>query len=250
MNQKNAIVLCSGGIDSITTTYYVKKKLNYKKIILLFFDYGQRAVKEERKAVKNYSKKIKTEFIEIKLNFFKNINSLLLNKNKKVKKITKKNLKNTKKESKKWYVPCRNIVFLTIALSIAEGKYINKKEINDIFVGFKQEGNEGYLDTTPQFVKIMNLLGKNSCSGKFKIRAPLINKDKEDIINLGLKLGIDFENTISCYSPINKIHCGNCLACTLRKEGFRWSGKKDLTKYNSKIIQSDKNINHIKEIYK
>ena len=58
---KNAIILCSGGIDSVTTAYYVRKKLGYKKITILFFNYNQRTMKQERNASKKCAKNIKLE---------------------------------------------------------------------------------------------------------------------------------------------------------------------------------------------
>jgi len=225
---KSAIVLCSGGLDSVTTAYYVKNKLNYNKIMILFFDYGQKSLNQERRFSKECAKSIKAEFIEIKLKQLENISGSLINRPGKMGKID--NLNNTKKESDKFYVPCRNTLFLVNALAFAEARYVNNKEINEIFVGFKCEGKESYPDTTIKFVKEMNNLTKISCNYPFKIIAPLIEKDKEDIILLGEKIGVNFEKTFSCYVSKNK-HCGVCLSCKLRKAGFYWAGVKDPTRY-------------------
>ena len=108
--------------------------------------------------------------------------------------------------------------FLAYAIALAESLFIKEKKIYYIFVGFKNEGKESYPDTTSKFVKEMNDLIKISSNFKGKIIAPLINKDKEDIILLGKKLGVNFKKTHSCY--IKNKHCGKCLACMLRKEGF------------------------------
>src|SRR4030042_3624528 len=108
---KNAIVLCSGGLDSSVTAYFVKKKLNYKKMIVLFFDYSQRPLKQERKASKNVAKKFGAGVIKISLPELAEISTSLINKSKKARKIKRKELKDTKGESNKYYVPCRNIVF-------------------------------------------------------------------------------------------------------------------------------------------
>jgi len=235
---KNAIVLCSGGLDSVVTANYLKKSIGYNNIKMLFFDYGQKTLLQERKASKYCANKINAKFIEIKLKWLSEISNSLINKSEKVKakKLSRKDLKDTKEESDKYYVPCRNTIFLVNALALAESLYIKsgKKEINDIFVGFKCEGKESYPDTTQEFVDEINRLSKISCNKPFKILAPLINKDKEDIVLLGKKLNVKMEKTWSCYigSKSGK-QCGRCLACMLRKEGFHWADVKDKTKYES-----------------
>jgi len=234
---KNAIVLCSGGLDSSVTAYYVKKKLNYKKMIVLFFDYKQRTLKQERKASKNVAKNLGAEFIEISLPELAGISTSLINKNTAARKIKRKELKNAEKESNKYYVPCRNIVFLTYALALAESLQIRGEGIFDIFTGFKCEGREAYPDTTPEFVKEINKLKNIATGTKGKIIAPLIKKDKEDIVELGEKLGVKMEETYSCYigTKNKREHCGTCLSCRLRQEAFYWANIKDKTKYKEKM---------------
>lgn len=123
-------------------------------------------------------------------------------------------------------------MFLSYTLALVESNYVKERKNCDIFVGFKCEGNESYPDTTKEFVNRLNKLSEKGCSGHFKIIAPLIKKDKEDIIILGKKLGVDFRETFSCYiSSKKKKHCGKCLSCALRKSGFYWAGEKDPTNY-------------------
>lgn len=228
---KSAIILCSGGIDSVTTAYYVKKKLKYRRITILFFDYGQKSLKIERKCAKNCASNLGAKFIEIKLKWLGKISSSLMNKSGKINKI--KNLKNTKKESERFYVPCRNTLFLAYTLALADSIFIKNGRKNDIFIGFKCEGKESYPDTTPEYLREINRLAAIGCSSNFKILAPLIKRDKEDIILLGKKFGIDFKDTFSCYSPIKGKHCGFCLACQLRKAGFYWAGEMDNAEYQN-----------------
>lgn len=218
---KSAIVLCSGGLDSVVTAHYVKKKLDYDKLVILFFDYRQRALKAERRCAKKCAGDLNCEFVEIELKWLGEISNSLINKAGDVKEVKKEELKDTKEESERYYVPCRNLIFLSYSLALAESK-----EKCDIFVGFKNEGKEHYPDTTPEFVRKMNLL----CGKGVKIIAPLIKKDKEDIILSGKKLGVGFGDTFSCYIGPEK-HCGVCLACKLRKQGFYWAGVKDETEY-------------------
>lgn len=250
MRNKNALILCSGGLDSSVAGYYAKKKLKYNNLIILFFDYGQRTLEDEKKAAKNVARKLRAEFIEINLHFLKKISTSLINKDKKVRKIKRKELKNTKKESEKYYVPARNTIFLIYALALAESLQIKNKNKNekiyDIFTGFKSEGKEAYPDTTPEFVNEMNKLRKISTNARGKIIAPLIKLDKDEIIQLGKKLGVRFEDTFSCYIGTRKEknggkkkeknkHCGCCLSCRLRQEAFYWANMKDPTRYKEKM---------------
>lgn len=230
-HSKNAIVVCSGGLDSTVTAYYVRRKLGYDNLIILFFDYEQRTLKQEKKCAQICAQELKAKFKEIKLPELAKISTSMLNNNKKANKISKEQLKNTKEESNNWYVPCRNSVFLIYALAIAEAEYIKNKKIFDIFTGFKNEGKEAYPDTTPEFVKAINKFGRISTQRSFKIIAPLIKKDKEDIIKLGEKIGVDFKKTYTCYAGAGRKHCGACLSCKLRQQGFYWAGIEDLTEY-------------------
>lgn len=227
---KNAIILCSGGLDSVTTAFYAKKRLKYDRMKILFFDYGQRNLKAEKRCVKKHAKNLKADFIETKLHELRTISTSLLNSKKRYKKIGRKDLKDSKKESDKWYVPCRNLVFLSNTLALAESLQIKEKRKYDIFVGFKNEGEENYPDTSQIFLDLLNKISNKSTLGKFKIKAPFIKKDKEGIILLGEKFGIDFRETFSCYTSAGK-HCGICLSCALRKEGFYWANVKDPTNY-------------------
>jgi 7-cyano-7-deazaguanine synthase len=229
-----AIVLCSGGLDSSVTAYYVRKKLRYGKLIILFFDYGQRTLKQERRASKKIASKLGGELREIRLEELAKISTSLINRKDRANKITRKQLKDSQKESLKYYVPCRNTVFLVYAMALAESLQIEKKEIWDIFTGFKSEGREAYPDTTESFVREMNKLKEVSSNIKGKIITPLIKMDKEDIIQLGEKLGVRLEETYSCYID-NEKHCGTCLACRLRQEGFYWANVKDKTKYRERM---------------
>ncbi len=230
---KNVIILCSGGIDSVTTAYYARNKLNYDKIILLFFDYGQKSINIERRCAKNTAKKLGAKFREIKIAELGELSTSLINKKGKVKNLELNDLKDTRKEGAKWYVPFRNAVFLVYALAFAESIFVRDGENYDLFVGFKSDMGEGYPDTSLKFLNDIERIGKYSKANGFRIKAPFIDKEKEDIISLGNKLGIDFKESFSCYVG-RKMHCGTCLACRLRQEGFYWANIKDPTEYKEK----------------
>lgn len=231
LKKKHAIILCSGGLDSVTTAHYVNKKLNYKLITILFFNYGQKSIKEERKSAKLCAKDLNAIFMEISLPELKKISTSLINIHGKINSLSFKDLKNTKKESKKWYVPARNLIFISYALSLSDSIFIENNEKCSIFLGFKCEGKDSYPDTTKHFIQLMNKLSKSSTASRPLILSPLIEKDKEDIIKLAYSLNVSLNKTFSCYSPKNRKHCGFCLACKLRQAGFYWSGIKDNTEY-------------------
>ncbi len=223
--KKHAYLLCSGGLDSVVASYLVSSWKKHCKFTVLFFNYGQNSLNEERKASERCAKAIHARFVETKLPELKGIA-------KGKKQITiSKSLKDTKKESESWYVPCRNTIFLAYALAMAEKEFIDDNVITDIFVGFKSEGKEPFPDATQSFLDKLNALSKESCAYPFVVSAPLINKDKEEIVLLGQKLNVELEKTFSCYSSKNGRHCGVCLACRLRKAGFYWAGIKDETDY-------------------
>jgi 7-cyano-7-deazaguanine synthase len=222
---KNAIILCSGGLDSVTCAFYVKYNLNFNNLSVFFFNYGQRNLRKERTYSKLCSKKIGADFKEIKLDWLGKMSNSLLNNNKNPKHINGQDLKNTSKESDLWYVPCRNLIFISCALAYAENNN------SSIFLGFKNDGKETFPDASLEFLNEMNKISKVSVKNSPKIIAPFIDKDKEEIIKIGNELGVDYSKTYSCYVG-GKFHCGKCLACRLRKAGFYWSGLDDPTNYH------------------
>jgi len=222
---KKAIILCSGGLDSVTTAYHVKKELDYDELFILFFNYAQKGLEMERESSKKCASDLNGEFMEINLEWLGKISDSLINKEGEIKRLVKDDLKNTQEYAKVWYVPNRNSIFLNCAIALADSL-----GGGDLFVGFKSEGGENYPDTTPGFIEEINKISERVSSNKIKIIAPLIEKDKEDIVKMGKELEIDCRDTFSC--DIGKgIHCGYCLSCKLRQQGFYWADIKDPTKY-------------------
>ncbi len=231
---KSALILCSGGLDSVTLAHYVKKRLKYNSIKLLFFNYGQRNARSEKKYAKICAKDLGAKFIKVRLKNLDKISPSLLTSNLEANEVALKSLKDTTNESNNWYVPCRNLIFLSYASAIAESLFIKENKEVEIFVGFKNEGKESYPDTTQEFLDNLNKLNKSSTMAKPIISAPLIKKDKEDIVLLGKKIGLNFNKTYSCYVGKRR-HCGYCLACRLRQEGFYWANISDPTIYKIKL---------------
>ena len=131
------------------------------------------------------------------------------------------------------YVPARNTIFLSFALAWAE-----VLGANDIFLGVNSMDYSGYPDCRPEYIQsfanMANLATKAGVEGKqsIKIQTPLINMTKKEIIKKGLKLGVDYSFTHSCYDPENDgISCGRCDACQIRLRGFQEAGIPDPIKY-------------------
>lgn len=131
------------------------------------------------------------------------------------------------------YVPARNTIFLALALAWAE-----TLRAGDIFIGVNALDYSGYPDCRPEFIDaftgMANLAIKEAVEGKLRIRihTPLIKLSKAEIIKEGLKLGVDYGVTHSCYDPDPMGRaCGRCDSCRLRRKGFEEAGVPDPTVY-------------------
>ncbi|HAZ10274.1 MAG: 7-cyano-7-deazaguanine synthase QueC [Omnitrophica bacterium GWA2_41_15] len=208
---KKAIVLLSGGMDSAVTLFIVKK--NGYKPYCLTFDYGQRHKKEILFA-KRLAKAAKSQCTVLKICLpWKK--SALLDSNIKIPENRKFSGRNNIPLT---YVPARNTIFLSFALSYAEA--IGAKAV---FIGANAIDFSGYPDCRPGYYKLFNELFKKATKLKgIKIVAPLLYKTKEDIVKLGRRLGVNFNLTWSCYKGGSK-PCGVCDACCLRSKGFETS---------------------------
>jgi 7-cyano-7-deazaguanine synthase len=131
------------------------------------------------------------------------------------------------------YVPARNTIFLSIALGYAEviGAF-------DLFIGVNAIDYSGYPDCRPAFIeafeRLANLATAAGAQGKgsFRVRAPLIQMSKAQIVRAGMDLGVDYGLTHSCYDPdATGAACGHCDACQLRLAGFAQAGAKDPARY-------------------
>ena len=130
------------------------------------------------------------------------------------------------------YVPARNTVFLSLALGWAE-----VLGAADIFIGVNAVDYSGYPDCRPEFIeafeRVANLATREGVEGKgFKIRAPLQQMSKGDIIRAGLARGVDYSLTVSCYQADEQGRaCRRCDSCRLRAAGFAAAGVMDPTRY-------------------
>lgn len=223
-----AVILLSGGADSATTLYLAKNQ-GYD-CYALTVNYGQRAAAEldAAKKIAIAAKAIEHRFIQIDLAQFNN--SALTDKTMSIPQY------NSAADIPNTYVPARNTIFLSLALSYAEGI-----DCNNIFIGAHILDYNNYPDCRPEYFEAFThmatlgtkrgqILGRNA----FNIHTPLIEMNKAEILQLGIQLGVNFAETVSCYAPNAQGQaCHVCASCELREKGFAMAGIQDPTTYIS-----------------
>ena len=218
-----AIVLVSGGLDS-ATCLAIARSQGYE-CYALSFDYGQRHHAELAAAQHVAQSLGAVTHKVIKFGLADIGGSALTDKTIDVPTSPSEGIPIT-------YVPARNTIFLSLALGWAE-----VLKAYDIFIGVNAVDYSGYPDCRPAFIKafetMANLATKAGVEGKrFHIHTPLIDLSKAEIIQAGTRLGVDYGQTVSCYSADNEGRaCGECDSCRLRAEGFVAAGIPDPTKY-------------------
>ena len=221
--QRKAIVLLSGGLDSITVLALAKQQ-GYT-CYALSFDYGQRHNAELVAAAQIASDYQVEDHKIIKLGLGSIGGSALTDEHIAVPDTLQAGIPVT-------YVPARNTIFLSFALGWAE--VLN---LRDIFIGVNAVDYSGYPDCRPEFIKafqqLANLATKAGVEGgHFTIHPPLISLSKAEIIKQGVALGVNYQRTVSCYSADEQGRaCDVCDACRIRKAGFTEAGIADPTRY-------------------
>ncbi len=224
MSQKAVVILSSGGIDS-TTAMAIVKNQGYE-IISLSLDYGQRNRYElecSKKVAAFYKVK---EHVIISLNLRQIGGSALTSEIEVPKNRSEVELN---EDIPVTYVPARNLIFLSVAVALAEAR-----KITNIFIGVNAVDFSGYPDCRPAFIQSFeataNLGTRCGVQGKehIRIHTPLIHLSKRQIIEKGLELGVNFELTSSCYDPQSGGKpCGSCDSCLIRQKGFKELDKED-----------------------
>jgi len=220
---KKAVVLLSGGMDSVTVLALAKSQ--GFNVYALSFEYGQRHSSELEAAKYNAGTFKVDEHRIIHLDMGQLGGSALTDHSIDVPTQKSSTIPST-------YVPARNTVFLSYALAWAE--VLNA---HDIFIGVNAVDYSGYPDCRPEYIQayaaMANLATKSAIEGnKLHIHTPLIDLTKAEIIKLGLDNAVNYAHTISCYQAnSNGEACGECDACRLRKQGFVDAGVVDSTRY-------------------
>jgi 7-cyano-7-deazaguanine synthase len=222
---KRCVVLLSGGLDSATVLYSARKK-GFSPACLIF-DYGQRH-RREIESAKRIARAAGCPYKVVRISLPWQGSSLLDEKSK----IPLAARHGSQVASHKpsaipsTYVPARNIIFLSFALSFAE-----TIKAQAIFIGANAVDYSGYPDCRPEFYRAFEKVvssGTRCGVEKIKIRimTPLINLTKSRIIKLGMALGVPYGLTWSCYQGKSK-PCGECESCFYRAKGFKEAGLLD-----------------------
>jgi 7-cyano-7-deazaguanine synthase len=220
-NSARAVVLLSGGLDS-STVVAIAQQQGFE-VFALSFSYGQRhtAELESAKAVAQQFDVARHVVVDIDLRRF---GGSALTDDIEVPK--GRDIRQVAEEIPVTYVPARNTIFLSYALAWAEVLVAEH-----IFIGVNAIDYSGYPDCRPEFIeafeRMANLATRVGVEGDMPLRieAPLLQLTKAQIIQKGIKLGVDYALTNSCYDPLDSgAPCTECDACLLRAQGFRDAG--------------------------
>ncbi len=215
------IVICSGGLDSVTLAHKVAKE--HDLVGLVSFDYGQRHKKElafAERAAKKLG--VSHHLIDIS-NVGKMLSGSALTDDLDVPEghYAEDNMKVT-------VVPNRNAIMLTIAYGVASAQGADT-------VATAVHGGDHFIypDCRPGFVKAFDEMQKHALEGvsEVSLYTPFLNKTKAQIVEEGAKAGVDFAETWSCYKGAEN-HCGRCGTCVERREAFDIAGAEDPTVYD------------------
>ncbi len=214
---KKVVCLISGGMDSFVASAVANNRGH--KIYALTVSYGQKNSKEisAAKKIGIYLGVKQHTVVDIDLSW---VDSSLTRKDIDIPTQT------SGTEIPSTYVPARNTIFISIAMALAE-----TVDAESIYIGVNAVDFSGYPDCRPEYIKrfqaLIDVATKKTLGGaRITLETPLINMSKSEIIKQGIKLGVDFSITWSCYRNREK-PCGTCPSCILRNKGFRQAGMND-----------------------
>lgn len=228
-SDKKAVVLLSGGLDS-TTCLAMAKAAGFEPVCLAV-SYGQRHAVELERA-RWVAKALGVTDFRIVTVDLRQVGGSALTADIEVPK--------DRPETEMshgipiTYVPARNALFLSLALGLAE-----VVGASDLYIGVNAVDYSGYPDCRPEFIRafeqMATLATKAGVEGtRFRVHAPLSGMTKAEIIREGVRLGVDYSMTHSCYDPDTQGRaCGRCDSCTLRRRGFEQAGVQDPTLYTA-----------------
>jgi len=235
-NEKQAVVLLSGGLDS-TTTLAIAQRAGFA-VYALTFRYGQRHAHEIEAARRIAASAGVADHAIIEFDLHRFGGSALTDD---IAVPKGRSLDEMRGGIPVTYVPARNTIFLSFALAWAE-----TLGASDIFIGVNALDYSGYPDCRPEYIaayqELANLATKAGVEGtqRLTIHTPLIAMTKAEIIREGVALGIDHGQTVTCYDPApDGTACGQCDACLLRLKGFAEAGLTDPAPYRVGISEAD-----------
>lgn len=221
MKKGTAVVLLSGGLDSTTALYWAKRE--FSAVVALSIRYGQRHVKE-LSAARAVARAAKAPLHEVAVTLPWLGGSSLTNRRLRLPDVPLKKIGTGDIPST--YVPGRNTIFLSLAVSLADAVGARA-----IVIGANALDYSGYPDCRPPFIDAFGRVAvegtRRGSEGKpLKILAPLLRLDKKGVVKLALRVGAPLRLTWSCYSGKSQ-PCGFCDSCKLRAKGFSEAGLQD-----------------------
>jgi len=222
---EKAIVLLSGGMDSLVCAGEALK--DNKEVSFLHMNYGQKTSARERKSfddIADFYHVPEKDRKVIDMTFLKQIGGSSLTDDQ----IDVKNYKGDSDSIPDSYVPFRNSIILSLAVSWAEVVGATK-----LYIGANYEDSPGYPDCRPSYYEAFNkVIKEGTKAGNIEILTPVILLKKKEIVKRGVDLKVPFDLSWSCYKNSDKA-CGICDSCALRLRGFREAGLKDPIDYMS-----------------
>ena len=218
-----AIVLLSGGMDSLVCAGLAVE--SHKDVSFLHMDYGQKTSVKERKcfeAIGDFYKVPASKRKVIDMTFLKQIGGSSLTDDS----ISVKTYQGDSKVIPDSYVPFRNSIILSLAVSWAE-----VLEATKLFIGANFEDSPGYPDCRPSYYEAFNnLIQEGTKAQDIKILTPVLHLKKRDIVLKGEELKVPWSMSWSCYRSTDKA-CGQCDSCALRLRGFKEAHIQDPIEY-------------------
>ena len=217
MNEKDSLLILSGGMDSVTLLYHRRERI----ALAVSFNYGSKHNEREIKAAAYHCNKLNVPHIVIPLSFMQQyFSSSLLIGGEEIprEEYSEENMKST-------VVPFRNGIMLSIACGLAESR-----DLKYVMMANHSGDHDIYPDCRPGFVKAMSEAMREGTYEGITLKAEFTDITKSDIANIGKKLGIDYSTTYSCYTGGER-HCGRCATCLERKGALKDAGIEDLTEY-------------------
>ena len=226
---KKCVIPISGGLDSTVILHWAASDPSLPEIHAVTFNYGQRHSEREMAcAIAAANANVWTSYKRINLEFFKDIvdTSSLLNDDIDVAK-TRDVLGDPQTVN---YVPNRNMMMLSICTAYAESIGASTVYHGAALV----DSQAGFWDGSIEFLRAINAVNALNRKDRIEIVAPLITKSKSDIIQLGIEVGVDYNQTWTCYEGKSEA-CGECTACSSRIKGFVDAGYIDPIPYSREI---------------
>jgi 7-cyano-7-deazaguanine synthase len=218
LNDRRAVVVCSGGLDSTTAAKIACMECD--EVTLLHFKYGCRAQDREVRAVREIAAALGCKHEILELPFLRQLGgSPLTDASQEISQPGK-----GIEYAHEW-VPARNTLLAAMAAS-----YCDRYDIGRVYLGLNLEEAGVYADNSMDFYWHLNELLACGTRARPRIHVPVANLMKREIVALGMKIGAPLQHSWSCYRGGER-HCGRCPSCHLRRSAFRMNGMEDVVAY-------------------